>query len=224
MEIETKIPILSEREAFIKAAYAEKKGRDTDSQSIFTCYVNIDCPTPNLPVLTASMLDELSKNHFEAYSWASKWDKSIISIAPDSKLGCIFLRDDDSKGKIFVPVSTTKIVDTVEMLKTMPEGELAFIGINDQPTTIDAFLISYFHMVNELIWDIALKQQGSGKIEIRSYIKALEEVMARGFSIGSISEEEIVKAKKQKPDTSTRIYGSKVNPYVPQIMGVIIKS
>lgn len=223
MERSNQVSILNNKEAFIEAVYAEKKGRDTYSPGIFTCYINIDCPLPRLPSLTALMLEELSNNNFEACEWASKWDKSIISIAPDNKSGCVFLRDDDPKGKIFVPVLTTKTLDVSPLLESMPEGELAFIGINNQPMTIDAFLITYFHMVNELIWDTAIKQQGGRKVEVRNYIRALEEVMEKGFSVGLISEEEIIRIKTQKPNTSVRIYGSKVNPYVPQIMGAIIK-
>lgn len=224
MERQINIPTSNDRDAFIKAMYAEKKGRDISSKSIFTCYINIDTPTPNLPRLTASMLEELSKNRYEAFAWALRWDKSIISIAPDNKLGCVFLRDDDLKGKVFVPVSTTRIMDTSPLVKMMPEGNLGMICINNQPTTVDAFLIVYFHMVNELIWDNAIAFQGGGRLEVNSYAKSINEVIEKGFSIQLVSEEDLIQTKRKNTKASIRIYGSNSNLYVPQIMGAVIRT
>ncbi|OGM56423.1 hypothetical protein A3F62_01890 [Candidatus Woesebacteria bacterium RIFCSPHIGHO2_12_FULL_44_11] len=224
MKQETEMSLLNEREAFIKAAYAEKKGRDIFSQNHYTCYVNINLPVPNLPFLTASLFDELAANSAAACTWTRRWDKSIISIAPNNEPGCVFLPDHDPICKSFVPVQTTRPIDTAGILKEMPEGELAFIGINDQPMTTDAFLIVYFHMINELIWILALEEQADDKVGVESYTKALEKVMEKGFAVGLLSEQEIIRAKKQNPNMSVRIYGSNINKFVPQIMGAVIRT
>jgi hypothetical protein len=224
MENQTERAFINERKAFIEAAYAEKKGREVNVENPYVCYINLDSSSPYLPSLTASLLETLEGSVFEACSWTGKWDKSIISIAPDGKAGCAFMRSDDLHGKVFVPVSTTKVINPEEFLKTMPKGDLAFIGINNQPMTIDSFLITYFHMVNELIWDTAIKVQGQGRVNPSSYGEALRMVIANGFEVGLVSETEIIQTKKQDPDTSVRIYGSNVNRFVPEILGAIIKT
>lgn len=206
----------------IQQSFAEKKGRESFGQNPFTCYINIDSPMPNLPLLTASFLDQLVENSEQAFRWASKWDKSVISISPTNELGCVFLLGDDLKGKNFVPVSTTLKREPSDLLKNMPEGQLAFIGMNNKPTTVDGFLISYFHLVNELIWDRACVASGEKTVNLVTYRKALEEVTNGGFTVGVISETEIVQAKKADPRISVRIYGSNVNSSVPQIMGAVI--
>lgn len=221
MEKQPKTPLLGEKESFIKAMYTEKKGRDVYASNPYTCYINIDSPEPNLAILTASLLDELLANKYQAFTWSSIWDKSIVSTSASKKSGCVLLTSDDAMGKMFVPVSTSRIIDSSSLISNMPTGELAFVGINDQETTIDGFLISYFHMVNEFVWDIAYKQ--AGRSDISSYIKALDLVAEKGFSVGLMSEDQIIQAKKQNSDTAVRIYGSNQNRFVPQILGAIIK-
>lgn len=223
MEILSKIPSLGSREAFIKAVYADTKGREVDSPNSFTCYVAIDSPTPNLGILTASMLDVIYGNIQNAYVWAAGWDKSIISIAPNNQLACVLLSDDDPAAKNFAPVSTTKTVDKFGLIKNLPDGDLAVIKINDKPMTIDAFLIVYFHMVNELIWSLTRVFQSLGQIQTKGYSAAVNQVMDRGYGVILACEEEIIQEKIQNSNISMRIYGSKVNPYVPQIMGTVNK-
>lgn len=210
------------RETFIRSAYAEKKGRDVLSENPYTCYIKINSPKPNLPCLTSELLDELDSNRYQAFTWALMWDKSIVSIAPNGQIGCELLLGDDPKGKNYLPVATTKPIDSSVLLQDMPEGELGVIAINDAPMTIDAFLIVYFHMVNELVWDLARSE--NEKPNLTHYSTALDAVLTRGFSVTTITEQEIMRAKALNPDTSVRIYGSKVNGSVPQIMGAILKS
>ncbi len=224
MEKQPNLSLLSEKEELILAVFSEKKGREVHALNPYTCYVNIGSPTPDLAVLTASMLEELERKPFEAKVWASRWDKSIISVSAGGKPGCSLLRDDDLRGKSFVAVSTTKLVNSAELLCQMPTGELGFIGINDRPTTVDGFLISYFHMVNELIWDLALEQSSGEYVDLNGYGKALQLVIEKGFSVGLVSEEEIIELKKLDPKTTIRIYGSKKSKFVPEILGAIIKT
>ncbi len=211
----------SDKEVFVKSVYADKKGRDVVSPNPFTMYINIGSSYPDLPFLTASLLQELAKNPNDSKIWASRWDKSIISVAANSASYCDFLPNYDSRGKSYVPIKTTGLIDSSVLLSTMPKSDGPFIGINDVQTTTDAFLISYFHMVNELLWDKAI-EMGNGSVDAESYSASLKEVMAEGFSVGLLSEDEMIKAKKLNPGTSMRIYGSKVNPFVPEIMGVIL--
>lgn len=221
MEKPSNTPLL-EREAIIQAAYAEKKGRESFGPNPFTCYVRINSPRPDLAGLTASLIEELATKKSEAYIWTKEWDKSVVSVAPSRVTGCVLLAADDPKGKLMVPVSTTKAMVTAEMMARMPEGEIATIGINEVPMTIDAFLITYFHLVNELIWDVAMTQSGGTRVNARGYGLAVDLVSARGFSVGLVSEEQMLEIKKAEPRTTMRIYGSKVNKFVPQIMGIVI--
>lgn len=209
------------REVFIKFAYADKKGRDIASPNPFTMYINIGSSYPDLPFLTASLLQELAKNPDDSKTWASRWDKSIIAVAANSTNYCDFLPNYDSKGKSYIPVKTKGIIDSSVLLSTMPKSNGPFIGINNMQTTTDGFLISYFHMVNELLWDKAI-EKGNGSVDTESYLASLNEVMVEGFSVGLLSEDEMIKAKILNPGTSMRIYGSRVNPFVPEIMGVIL--
>lgn len=221
MEKLSNTPLL-EKETIIQAAYAEKKGRESFGKNPFTCYIKINSPRPNLANLTASLIEELMIKKSEAFIWAKEWDKSIVSISPAQEIGCELLGVEDPRGKLFVPVSTTQTIELGDLVANLPGGEMGIIGINNQPMTIDAFLIVYFHMVNELIWDVAMTDPGSAQVNAKSYGRALDLVASKGFSVGLLSEEEMVKAKKGDPQTSMRIYGSKVNKFVPQVMGIII--
>lgn len=223
MEREAKLHQLQvDREAFIKSVYAEKKGREVNGKNPFTCYVAINSPKPSLPLLTASLLEELAAHPYEAYYWTLRWDKSVISVSPGSIQGCMLLHEDDPRAKAYVPVSTTKPINSTQLIQDMPPGNLGIICINDQPMTVDSFLITYFHMVNELAWDIARLNQ-DGKVDIKSYTSAVDAITSEGFSIQLMPEEEIILKKLNDPTTSVRIYGSKVNPFVPEIMGAIMK-
>jgi hypothetical protein len=212
-----------DRESFIEANFMDKKGRDGSLRNPFTCYINIGSPGPNLPLLTASFLEQLQQNRDYAFIWASRWDKSIVSVAPKFESGCVFLSDGDVLAKNFLIVSTTKLIDQATLLSQMPPAGEYTIGINDQPTTIDAFLISYFHMLNELIWDLTVKKSDNQKLTVASYSDAIDYVTRVGFSIMLMPEAEII-ATKNNTDVSVRIYGSQVNPYVPKILGLVKKN
>lgn len=215
--------ISNERESLIREAFAEKKGREVGAPNPFTCYISIDSLCPNLARLTASLLETLDKDRFESFRWAQRWDKSIIAVAPGRETGCHLLKGEDLRGKMFVPVSTTRKIEAGGLLADIPVGEGALVVLNSQPMTLDAFMISYFHMVNELIWDTALSESETGKVSSKSYGKALEIVMERGFAVTLGSEAEILEMKQREPKTSLRIYGSRVNNLVPEVMGAVIK-
>lgn len=224
MTQENKTSQFSSQEAFIQAMYAEKKGRDVHAANPFTCYINTPAPQPDLPLLTASFLEVLSSAGRDAYYWGLTWDKSIITVSPGFKSGCVFLPTGDQRGKAYAPVSTTKPIDTAAAVAAMPAGDLGTVCINQEAQTTDAFLIVYFHMASELIWDLGLKNSLDDKPTPPAYIAALDEVLARGFNLGLLTSAEIIQAKSQKPDTSVRVYGSRVNRFVPQIMGAILYS
>lgn len=216
-------PPLTDKEAFIKTQFAEKKGRPTFGDNPYTCYISINTPEPNLPYLTASLLIELSKDKSAARTWTERWDKSIMCIAPNNVVGCTLMRGDDLEGKKYLPVSTSKVIDTDKLVAQMPEGNGMTLAINEKPMTTDAFLISYFHMVNEAIWTEALKIQGDENVRLASYSQALDQIMTDGFSVKLMSDEEIILAKLSNEDTDVRIYGSHRNEYVPQIMGAVLR-
>jgi len=222
MEKITNTP-LSEKEKLIQAVYAEKKGRESFGENPFTCYVNIDSPEPDLSQITATLLDELRSRPREAFLWTKAWDKSIVGLNPKETPGCHLLDGTDVRGKLYVPVMTTAPVAVEQMVRLLPEGDLAVLGINAEAVTIDAFLICHLHLVNELIWDITIAESGEGRPSASHYKQAVESVAERGFVTMLMTEEEILETKLRNPQTSLRIYGSMVNKYVPKIMGAVIK-
>jgi len=120
-------------------------------------------------------------------------------------------------------VMTTAPVAVEHMVSSLPEGDLAVLGINTEAVTVDAFLICYLHLVNELIWDITIAESGGGRPLASHYKQAVESVAERGFVTVQMTEEEILTTKLHNQQTSLRIYGSMVNKYVPKIMGAVIK-
>lgn len=223
MNIEKDKQLLSEKELVIRESFADKKGRSDSSVSPYTCYIKINSPEPDMQSLTASLLESLMEDTSNAYIWAMNWDKSIISVSSGSSSFCSLIPTGDQRGKNFVPVSTTRPIDANRLLNGFPEGKLGLLAINSQSQTTDAFLISYFHMVNELIWDIALSKSVSGKPTRVCYEQALELVADQGFMVCVMPEEEIILRKQRNPTTSLRIYGSQVNRFVPQILGAVIR-
>lgn len=222
MEKITNLPLL-DKESLIQAAYAEKRGRESFTENPFTCYVNIDSPEPDLSHLTASLLDQLRLKPLEAFLWTKAWDKSVIVLNPKVPVGCHLLESTDPKGKLFVPVTTTSPVKIENMVRSLPSGELAVIGVNAEAVTVDAFLICYMHLVNELVWSMSFAESNDEKVTVSAYKRAIEMVVEKGFMVVLMSEEEILSAKSQQPESSLRIYGSMVNKYVPKVMGVVIK-
>lgn len=216
-------PQILDKEALILASYAEKKGRESFGHNPFTCYAVVDSPAIDLPNLTVSLLEELTSNCAKALTWSRNWDKTIVSINPSQKPGCYLLESDNPRGKNFVAVSTARTVDALDFIEDMPDGSLATIAINSQRMTVDAFLICYFHTVNELIWDISRENSGGDRVSVDNYFDALELVSKKGFVVNLLPEAELLLLKKRDAKTSLRIYGSGVNKNVPQILGAVIK-
>jgi len=214
---------LLEREDLIRVAYAEKKGREAFGENPYTCYVNIDSPEPDLSQITATLVDQLYMRPLEAYLWTKAWDKSIVGLNPKESLGCHLMDGADVRGKLYVPVMTTLPVAVEKMVRSLPEGDMAVLGVNAEAVTVDAFLICYLHLVNELVWDITIAESGGGRPSASYYKRAVECVAERGFVTVLMTEDEILATKLHNPQTSLRIYGSMINKYVPKIMGAVIK-
>ncbi len=222
MEKTPNTPFL-ERENLIRATYAEKKGREAFGENPYTCYVNIESPEPDLSQITATLLDQLQTRPLEAFLWTKAWDKSIVGLNPKESLGCHLMDVADVRSKLYVPVMTTVPVAVEKMVRSLPDGDLAMLGVNVEAVTVDAFLVCYLHLVNELVWDQTIAESGGGRPSASSYKRAVECVAERGFVTVLMTEEEILATKLHNPQTSLRIYGSMVNKYVPKVMGAVIK-
>ncbi|OGD81338.1 hypothetical protein A2572_02355 [Candidatus Collierbacteria bacterium RIFOXYD1_FULL_40_9] len=214
---------LLNKEKLISEAYAEKKGRELFGDNLFTCFAVVDSPQPDLSTLTLSLLSMLKEKTSEAFLWTKQWDKTIVSIASGQKSGCYLLDSQDNRGKLFVPVATNKLVDSAEIASQLPKGELATIAINSAPMTIEAFIISYFHMVNELVWDVTIANSVNEEVNESAYRYAVDAVSLFGFDLSLLPETELLKIRKKDPSVSLRVYGSKVNKYVPEVIGAVIK-
>jgi len=221
MEIKNKLTKLEEDNILIELAYSEKRGREVFVDNPYTCYVTINGPRPNLVSLTECVLDELVKDYKKSFIWAKHWDKTVISISPLQNQDCCILSSDDLKGKMFVPVSTSKFVDQTGLSESVKSGSAGIVMINSQEMTIDGFLICYLHMVNELIWVMAQRNSDNGVINENSYSYALDAVREKGFEVAFVDVEGLLRATREKPETFLRVYGSNVNKKVPKIMGAV---
>lgn len=223
MKLEKEQIKIDAKELVIRESFAEKKGRSEGSVNPFTCYININSPEPDLQRLTASMLEILMEDISNAYVWALNWDKSIVSVSSGLGDFCSLIPTGDKRGKNFVPVSTVRNIDGSKLLRDFPEGNLGLLAVNEKSKTTDAFLISYFHMINELIWDLALSKSTTTRPSKINYADALNQVVSDGFLPCVLPESEIIAMKQNQPKTSVRVYGSKVNKFVPQILGAVIR-
>lgn len=206
-----------EKETFIQNIWTDKKGK-SDGPAPFGLYIALDSPRPNLEHLTNSVLRVLSENTNDAHLWARTWGRVVICVAPGGKPQCNLNYIDDPESKRYVPVQTTQILDTSEvarLISPITKGSLATIVLNNQPTTIEAFLISYIHMVDELIWEIFRARK-------TRYSEVVKKVMSDRFSICLGTEDQILSTKMSNPTVSVRLYGSGVNKNVPKVMGGII--
>lgn len=222
METINKTTHLEDNERLIELAYAEKKGREAFGSNPYTCYVAINSPKPDLSLLSESLLSELAENYDKAFVWARSWDKTIVSISPTQPLGCFLMSTDDIKGKMFVPVMTNLVADQSRLLQGLSRAGVGQLVLNNQETTVDAFMICYFHMLNELVWDLTLDYSNGKDPTEESYLLALIAVKSGGFEVSIASTEDLLKISKNSSRASLRIYGSKINKYVPQVMGAVV--
>lgn len=214
------------KEALIQSIWEDRKERVDNSARAL--YVALSSPEPDLKRLTALCLDELSKksNAKALERWARGWDRVVICVGPGGVDSCNLGLINDDKSKSYVPVATTRQVDPENFLRQMPEGKLGTILLNNNPTTIEGFLISYIHMLNQLIWDIYLSKLREAGLDQspQLYIDAVEEVKDKGFCVATASEDEILSARALDERVSVRLYGSGVNKDVSKVMGAIIPS
>ncbi len=221
METLTKI-FDNDRDQIIEATWNNTKDRLIDDAGSQALYVSLDSPRPNFTALTHLMLEAMQSE--QAESWARRFGRLVISIRAQSGLSCQLADVNDKKSKLYIPVNTQARLDPAELIPDFPEGSLGTILLNDKPTTVEAILISYLHMVEELVWDryrvnLAEKNQSANS---QLYQETVGEVIAGGFSVQTMSEEQILKTKRLRPSTSIRLYGSGVNKDVSKIMGAIV--
>lgn len=212
-----------EKEALIQRIWVDKGGR-VDRGWGLALYVALDSPRPNLAQITDMMLDRLAEDSSTGFSWAEDWGRVVVCVAPGAGLNCVLGDMNNNESKKFVPVHTVQKLDAQDMqnlLSVLPEGKLGTILINNQPTTIEAFLISYLHMLDQAIWGIARSDVNS-RGRTASYKDAVDLVRSQGFSIRLASEEEILLARFLDARVSVRLYGSGVNKDVSRVMGAVV--
>ncbi|MEK7497467.1 MAG: hypothetical protein AAB656_00940 [Patescibacteria group bacterium] len=220
MSKETKnISISEEEKEFLLTEAWENKKDKVDIDGSLALYVSVASPNPNLFLtssITIQMLEALSASPQQAEEWSRTWGRVVVCIKPGFEQMCLLGEISDPKNKLFIPLKTKQKFAPTEIIGGFPNGDLAQIVINSQPTTIEAFLISYVHIVDELIWE-HFRSSGSS-----DYPGALQSVISSGFSLVSACEDEILFQKKGNPLMSLRLYGSMVNKDVPRVMGGII--
>ncbi len=204
--------------------WKDQKGRL--SSGPYALYVALNSPRPNLADLTESIFETLADDCIRSENWSKTWGKLVICVRPGGKAECVLGEVNDEDNKIYVPVATTQKLpeqDLQQMIDTVPQGRLRLLLLNNQPTTIEGFLISYLHMVDEMIWEIYRQKRLT--VERKNYIPIYQQVLdlvaKERFSIKLASEEEILGLKKADPQISVRLYGSMVNKDVPKVLGAV---
>jgi hypothetical protein len=209
---------LEEQEQLISKLWVDKKGKK-DTPSPHALYIALSTPRPNLSVITAETLAALAEDPFVAEYWAKTWGRVVVCVGPTGKSECLLADTREDISKRFIPVKTTQKLPEEELLnlvKVLPTGNLGEITLNNRSTTIEAFLISYIHLVDEFIWEL----YRSG---IRpSYGQVTNLVCEEGFSVRLGSGHDILLNKVNNPTASVRLYGSGVNPDVSKVMGGIV--
>lgn len=217
-----------EKEALIQSIFFDKKGR-SDGPAPYGLYVTLATPRPDLSQLTELMLGSLLKPQepFMAEEWARTWGRVIVCVGPGGNFDVFLDRVAKEENKRFVPVNTTQKLsknELTQLVDGMFEGRAGTILLNNEPTTIEAFLITYVHMIDEFIWDIYRNNlRISGKQNsVALYKEAVDFVRKYGFSVRMTSEDEILVTKVANSDAQVRLYGSQVNKDVPRVMGAVI--
>lgn len=216
--MEQEVLLEKERTVLLESLWLEHRGRSGEGS--LALYVALGSPRPNLDSLTQKMFVALSEYPNSQY-WASTFGRVLICVRPGCIEECVLGRVKDIKNKMYVPISTTRKLSFQELqqlVEPFPGGSEGTIVMNNQPATIEAFLISYIHMLDELIWDI---YRNDSRAE-RRYSQALEFVRQNRFSVTFGSEDEILQLRMINPRVPVRLYGSGVNRDVPRVMGGII--
>lgn len=228
MEQEKSLIIISdiEKQALIQRSWEEKKGRLVGSYSPYALFVPLDNPLPNLARVTLGMLEALAQDSRVSEYWAKTWGKVVVCVGPKSRQNIFMGEVDDDRNRAFVPVTTNLKIIPESLVDNLPDGVAGKIILNNTPTTPEAIVISFVHMMDELIWDL---YQGKLKMARLSaspklYQQSLAEVRSKGFSLYFAGEEAILTETKDNPNVSIRLYGSGVNKDVQQVIGAVIIS
>lgn len=201
-----------EKEDLINQIWKEKNGRE-DWQTPETLYVVVNSARPNMGILTATMLESLSEDPFLSKRWARSWGKVMVCVGIKGEEGCQLGSSLDEKNKVFIPLATTKLVAPKDFFERFPKGNLGQIFLNNKEMTLQALLISYVHMVDEFIWNLAQK--------IGDFGKAIEAVKNEGFCVNVVAEDEILNLYEAS-GAKVRLYGSGVEKSVPKVMGAVV--
>lgn len=228
MEQEKPLTIISdiEKQALIQRSWEEKKGRLVGSHSPYALFVPLDNPLPNLAMVTLDMLEALDKNPRVSEYWAKTWGKVVVCVGPKSRHNIFIGEVEDDRNRAFVPVTTNLKIIPESLADNLPEGAAGKIILNNTPTTPEAIVISFVHMLDELIWDLyqgKLKMAGLSASP-KLYQESLAEVRSKGFSLYFAGAEEILAEAKDNPNVSIRLYGSGVNKDVQRVIGAVIIS
>lgn len=219
--------ILSEQEkqTLIGQIWSDHRGR-RDTNRSYALYVSLDSPSPDLDEITKKMLGVLLKSPSFSLDWAEDWGRVVVCVGPGSELGCRLAHTKDDASKKFIPVQTTRKLEKSEvedLLNPLPRGRSGLVLLNDQQTTIEGFLISYIHMIDELIWDIyrSVLNVGDKQNWPTLYADSVRLVQQNGFFAQLASEDEILLTRVANDRAKVRLYGSGVNKDVPKVMGVV---
>lgn len=216
-------------EALLKLIWDDKNGR-AQRLPRFGLFVALDNPKPNLAVTTKRLLQALLENPDYSQEWAETWGKVVVCVGPAGKLQCILREESDDKNRSLIKLESNSLLSPADLITDFPQGKGATIVLNSQPTTVEAFIISYVHMVDELIWTLCQKKLRQNPVvdhypatnRYLRYSQALQEVIESGFNIKVADTKQILDLKRNNLNISVRLYGSKVNKQVPSVMGAVI--
>ena len=118
----------------------------------YALYISLGTPRVQLGDLTRTVLNGLMMSDSETVlGWMRHYDKTIICVG-GSAGSANLIRTSDKKAKAYYPISTTKMIRPIDFISELPKGETGTIYINERSTTIEAWLMTCLHMLNELSW------------------------------------------------------------------------
>ncbi len=217
-----KIPT-THKETLLAQIWEDKKER-RDQPRRLALYLRIDSPLPNIERLTESVFQALLVNPEASEKWARGWGETVVCISQNLQNGASIEDKSDVRVKKFQLVQTNSKINPRLVFTPLPIGTLGDLVLNHAPTTIEAMLICYVHMLDEVIWDEYRQALAVTKIShsVSLYEEAVRRVHSQGVNLKFASTEAILDKRAKNAKVTVRLYGSMVNKDVPKVMGAFI--
>ncbi|MCA9380969.1 hypothetical protein KC678_01785 [Candidatus Dojkabacteria bacterium] len=217
---------ITDKDMLLERIYNDKNGK-SNTKSALGMYIEIPTSYPiDLQAFSSYFLQELSQgvNLFSAQRWSENFGRVFVGISdksPDEKVPCELISAENPESLKYRQVSSGRTISPTQLVETNSlQGGSNLVLLNSAFTSIEGLLINVTHMLDELIWNLALSD---GKRTANSYSQAVRYVRDTGISFEFANEEEIL--SKYISDTynnKVRLYGSRKSKTVPFVLGCVV--